>query len=83
MQFNQTNVNAGNVNNTMTTRACWYRLKTNGPWVGGKWHAWSLDSVDHGEFGPGHYPAAIIEDEASGKIHIVHASLVHFGSIPS
>ena len=70
----------------MTTRKCWFRTidlsSEQGrtkvtPWAIGTWHRWS-QSYDEFECGPGHFPAAIVEDEA-GRVHVVFAEYVAFG----
>lgn len=66
------------------TRRCEFRTRTFdrgraviSDWRPGVWHAWSLNHDEY-EDGPGHWPAAIVEDPATGAVHSVFASNVRF-----
>lgn len=59
---------------------CWYqeydyKARCRLPWKVGYLRAWS---TDHEEFetGPGHYPAAVIEDRDTGAMKSIHVQWV-------
>jgi len=53
---------------------CWYKDNT---WKTGFFHQWS-QHYEEFECGPGHFPAAIIEDATDNRVHVVYAGNVSF-----
>lgn len=60
-------------------KPCWYRRDRK--WKCGFFHQWS-QSYEEFESGPGHFPAAIIEDACTQECHVVFAGHVSFGDDP-
>ena len=67
-------------------RPCWFRIKHDSPRAtkkveveSGTLHAW-MQSYNEFESGPGHFPAAIVESDRDGSVHVVSALDVCFGA---
>ncbi len=62
-------------------RHCWFRNRSTEKIKvePGTLHAW-MQSYEEFESGPGHFPAAIVESDRDGAVHIVLASDVCFGA---
>ena len=71
------------------TRPCWYRLRRKtmkGTWEtlphrGGHFYLFTTDHIEYSD-GPGPFPVAVIEDDATGAVHVVPAQDVCFGTVP-
>ena len=71
-------------------RACWYRLRRQmptGTWMAlgsaaGRFHLFTTDHIEYSD-GPGPFPCAIVEDDATGTVYVVPAPDVCFGTVPT
>ena len=64
--------------------ACWFRRyehKGNGGLPGTTKSAWSMDHEEYSD-GVGHFPVAVVEDDATGVCHSVHVNYVCFHVSP-
>jgi len=62
----------------MSDKPCWYKRNATAKWECGFFHQWS-QSYEEFECGPGHFPAAIVEDAVTEECHVVFAGYVSFG----
>ncbi len=65
----------------MSNKPCWYKCGATAKWEWkcGFFHQWS-QSHEEFETGPGHFPAAIVEDAATEECHVVFAGHVSFSN---
>lgn len=74
-------------------QVCWFQkdegeseivgfgLVRNYRWTGGRLLAWSTNHEEY-ERGPGQFPAAVVEELETGKVHVVFAGFVSFATHP-
>lgn len=63
----------------MSNKPCWYKSSMTAKWECGFFHQWST-FYEEFESGPGHFPAAIVEDAATEECHVVFAGHVSFAN---